>query len=505
MKLDPKDIHFYAVAHGQKRVQFTSKATIHTFTGDKDHKSELNNCWGELTCMDWILHECEKDYIGIANYRRMFTDEALLESETDVLYVPERFYLDHSVSEHWFNCHGETYKIPTQTLELAKQNKLPLTEEMLSAMWGGNRLNPILMFYGNKDLVKKYITVLFECMMPIWEAHKDEYEGLEGYPRRWMAYLTERIQGALLMNAEHFFGDMKIKEAPMALIENGRKTPFGGLCPPNMWVKDKNGYHHYRQINEIKETMTETKGTEPIELLATVVLNGAEDLMAHYYAVDYPVERYVVVDNSEGKFSDVTEKLLFIETNPNEYIEEVSVIRNRFNVGFGGAINQIIKQNVDCNYWFITNDDWHVKPGQLQRLAGRLEEEFDGLLCEAGNLNGYSAFVMSNEMVSQVGLMDENFYPAYCEDNDHRYRVKLAGMSWDYFPLDATHVISSTLHSCRQFEERNRHSFKKNIEYYIQKWGGDRGKEKYSTPFNLDAPIDYWPYRPDRIYDQTWL
>ena len=503
MKVDPKDIHLYAVAHDNKPVTFQSVATVHRFDATHGYKGELNPYWSELTCMEWMTLECNDEFRGIANYRRCFTDEALSNSYDDVLYIPERFYLHTSVSEHWQGCHSPTYQIPNQTLALAKKHKLPIPEDMLSDFWNGNRLHPILMHYGRKDLVKRFTGLLFSCMMPIWEAYKDEYAHLEGYPQRWLGYLTERIQSAIIINASYFFGNMKVEEAPMIMVENGKVHEFAGLAPPHLLIKDKDGYHHFGQINTQPEAMEETN--EAIELMATVVVNGAENLWKHYTSIDYPVERYVVVNNSEHKFPDVTKVLEDICNGSNTFVDEVVIINNRFNAGFAGAINQIIKQNVDCNYWFITNDDWHVAPGELQRLANRLQYEFVGLLCESGDLNGYSAFVMSDEMVSRVGLMDENFYPAYCEDNDHRYRMKLAGLTWDRLPLQAEHVISSTLHSRSEFEERNQYTFSQNIKYYIEKWGGDRGMEVFTTPFNSGAPLDYWPYRPDRIYDQTWM
>lgn len=242
-----------------------------------------------------------------------------------------------------------------------------------------------------------------------------------------------------------------------------------------------------------------------IEIMASVVLNSAKNIWKNYSAIDYPVERYFVVDNSEQQFPDLTKTLSEIKKNPNKNVEEVFVLHNNINSGFPGAVNQIVKQNIDCNYWFITNDDWHVKPGELKKLATRLEKHFIGLLVESGPLNGYSSFVKSSEMVKKIGLFDENFYPVYCDDNDHRYRLKLAGLQWENFFLKADHKISSTLHSSKKFEEKNQFTFQKNIEYYIKKWGGDRGKEVYKTPFNLPVPIDYWPYDPDRIYEQTWI
>lgn len=243
-----------------------------------------------------------------------------------------------------------------------------------------------------------------------------------------------------------------------------------------------------------------------LELLATAVVNGADNLWRHYKSIDYPVDRYCIVDNSEGLFSDVTEVINKICQDNNQYINEpVVVLKNNFNTGFAGAVNQIIKQNIDCNYWFITNDDWHIAPGNLKKLDKRLKDYFFGLLCDPTELNGYSAFVMSNDMVSKVGLMDENFYPAYCEDNDHRYRMKQAGFTWENFPLVASHNVSSTLNSSKTFKEKNNVTFSSNVAYYIEKWGGDRGQERYITPYNSGAPLDYWRFNPDRIYNNAWF
>ena len=55
-------------------------------------------------------------------------------------------------------------------------------------------------------------------------------------------------------------------------------------------------------------------------------------------------------------------------------------------------------------------------------------------------------------LIQNVGLMDENFFPAYYEDNDHRYRMKLAGLHWEYFPLKYSHKVSSTLKRDENFK-----------------------------------------------------
>jgi len=102
-----------------------------------------------------------------------------------------------------------------------------------------------------------------------------------------------------------------------------------------------------------------------IELFATAVVSGAENLWKHYNSIDHPVERYVVVNNSEGQFPEVSDVIDKIVACSNDFVAEAVIVNNRMNAGFGGAVNQVIKQNIDCNYWFITNDDWHVSPVSL--------------------------------------------------------------------------------------------------------------------------------------------
>ena len=72
MKVDPKDIHLYAVAHDNKPITFQSVATIHRFDATNGYKSDLNPYWSELTCMEWMTLECPHEFRGVANYRRCF-------------------------------------------------------------------------------------------------------------------------------------------------------------------------------------------------------------------------------------------------------------------------------------------------------------------------------------------------------------------------------------------------------------------------------------------------
>jgi GT2 family glycosyltransferase len=243
---------------------------------------------------------------------------------------------------------------------------------------------------------------------------------------------------------------------------------------------------------------------KPIEMIGTMILNGAEDLLAQCNCIDFPVKRYFILDNSMGKDPDVRQAIATIQNTNHSFVEEVIVVTNFLNAGFSGSVNQIIKQNTDCPYWCILSVDWHPQPGQLMRLANRLMQPFTAILCDETQ-NGYSSMVFTPELLHEVGLMDENFFPAYYEDNDHRYRMSLVGMEWELFPLQYTHAVSSTLKRDKTFSAKNQFTFKENHRYYVEKWGGSPGQEQYETPFDMEIPIDYWLYDPQRSQRQRWI
>lgn len=82
----------------------------------------------------------------------------------------------------------------------------------------------------------------------------------------------------------------------------------------------------------------------------------------------------------------------------------------------------------------VVNADISFYPGILNNLAGQVEQAlaaddrfgigFTSLCCGSE----WSAVVFTAKVASQAGLMDENFYPAYYEDEDYGIRVRLSGL-----------------------------------------------------------------------------
>ena len=81
-----------------------------------------------------------------------------------------------------------------------------------------------------------------------------------------------------------------------------------------------------------------------------------------------------------------------------------------------------------------------------------------------------------------VGPFDEDFYPAYFEDNDYEYRIKLdehCEVQIDSILNPTTYRNSMTI----QKDPTLNKDFQTNQDRYVRKWGGKPSFEWYKKPF----------------------
>jgi GT2 family glycosyltransferase len=122
---------------------------------------------------------------------------------------------------------------------------------------------------------------------------------------------------------------------------------------------------------------------------------------------------------------------------------------------------------------------------------------------------GHSLFGYTRHAWQRLGAWDENFQPAFCEDQDMDIRARAAGMKQIGVPVDAKHIGSATsrgrsIDPVRRAEIREQTDLTHpaNRVYLRQKWGYDLDKP-YETPFNERArdPKRPWYIRPVDAYD----
>jgi len=97
-------------------------------------------------------------------------------------------------------------------------------------------------------------------------------------------------------------------------------------------------------------------------------------------------------------------------------------------------------------------------------------------------------------LINACGSFDENFFPAYFEDNDMHYRMKLAGAK-GYINIRAVawHVGSATQNADPTNPNCSQEQFHNLKIYYVTKWGGMPGEETYTNPFN-DPNKSIWEW-----------
>jgi len=92
----------------------------------------------------------------------------------------------------------------------------------------------------------------------------------------------------------------------------------------------------------------------------------------------------------------------------------------------------------------------------------------------------FSCFMIDRRLPEIVGKFDENFIPAYFEDNDMHYRIQLAGCKAGCTYSAPYYHFGSQTAKPESFHE----TFRANREYYVRKWGAAPGQETFAKPFN---------------------
>jgi len=118
-------------------------------------------------------------------------------------------------------------------------------------------------------------------------------------------------------------------------------------------------------------------------------------------------------------------------------------------------------------------------------------------MCKPGV--SWSCFAVNARLLTEVGEFDEGFTPAYREDSDMEYRIKLRGLRTvsccAALYLDTGRGTIKGLYECGPTEIASsarllrdlRLHITRNDERYMQKWGGLGKEEKFKKPFTPEA------------------
>lgn len=194
------------------------KAEGYVFDDENAYCSKLNPWLGELSCIHWMIVNAAEGNIGNAQYRRNWIEPENEWYDADTLYVTEPAHFGCSLERQFRG--GHSFDGVGITLDLARTGLWAFSEEEIQAVWQQNLFHGCIMARGPIAAYKQFMTTLFSCLFPIWETHKEDFLRIEGYDKRALAFLAERIMTGLVLHREKFFPGMNIQTAPIGFISN---------------------------------------------------------------------------------------------------------------------------------------------------------------------------------------------------------------------------------------------------------------------------------------------
>lgn len=198
----------------------------------------------------------------------------------------------------------------------------------------------------------------------------------------------------------------------------------------------------------------------------------------------------------------------------NEATAKSSYHRNEEMWGFQRSVNFGVNEffnNRKYDYVLVLNNDIVLHKNAIWRLVERFKKggvamatcldvtgeclrnpsnitkvsDAEKAACPESPHPCFSAFMVNRECWDKVGEFDEVFFPAYYEDNDYHYRMKLAGLlAVTYPPALFFHWGSATQSEALGrplTDSGNQHA------QFVRKWGAGPGQEVWGHPYNDDS------------------
>lgn len=174
---------------------------------------------------------------------------------------------------------------------------------------------------------------------------------------------------------------------------------------------------------------------------------------------DIVPSKILIIDNSAGQLRQ------------HEFYDlPVYIHTPSSNWGCARSWNWFMGQNEDMIV--IANDDIIFNTKTIASLVEAYEEDPYRFFAPCAGSNIFSCFLLPKQVFNAVHAFDQQFWPAYFEDDDYTKRINQAGIPFCFTGAGYGHVGSATLASYTPEEMSLHHQqFNMNRERFITKWG----------------------------------
>lgn len=187
----------------------------------------------------------------------------------------------------------------------------------------------------------------------------------------------------------------------------------------------------------------------------------------------------------------------------NKYADYILVCNNDI-IFHPETIDRLVEFIEMTGYTLVTptnQRDYKIDPMKLDEVPFTMQDIRERVTWRDEGPD-FSCFLVKGDFIHEFGLFDENFWPAYFEDNDAHMRLRLLGKTCARsLTIPYYHYGSRTLAENPAIKSLSHNTtFVKNRAYFVKKWGAEPEQamdgQGYSLPFqNIIKEIDimYWP------------
>lgn len=182
-----------------------------------------------------------------------------------------------------------------------------------------------------------------------------------------------------------------------------------------------------------------------------------------------------IIDNTEGT------RMAAWKGHPSK---RVKIIRGTGNIGVAASWNVLhsLCQPVPL---IIANDDVELGFNLCEKMLADPAE-----FVSASSIQMFCVFLLRSDARKKVGHFDEEFWPAYHEDNDYGHRMAIAQVVTSCPESDGYRdngpSATKAMFNSGEIDHFNK-CFDRCRAYYIRKWGGPPHMETFKVPFG-EAP-----------------
>jgi GT2 family glycosyltransferase len=194
----------------------------------------------------------------------------------------------------------------------------------------------------------------------------------------------------------------------------------------------------------------------------------------------------LLVPSVKKYLKDFKDTEIHIIDNGNQglgYLEEnvpIYVHNQVQNIGVAASWNKLCKLIFQTKDWaLLVNDDVYLGYTN-SRVNMCIEMSETGIVQSE---KSWSVLLINKDLYEYIGEFDEGFFPAYFEDSDYLYRLRLNGVKQDIM-----HYLNPEVFRVSQTYEKApdlvNMAMSNSKQRYIEKWGGLPYMECYTEPFN---------------------